>query len=138
MADIFISYAREDQAWAEAIAQGLAAEGWTVWWDRNLPAGAKFYRITEKELDAARCVLVLWSAESRESDWVLGEADEGRSRGILIPVRIEEVRQPVPFRSIHATSLVGWNRSLDDAAYLELVDHVKSMLGPSDSKEENR
>jgi len=39
MADVFLSYAREDQAFAQRLAQALEAEGFSVWWDRTIPPG---------------------------------------------------------------------------------------------------
>ena len=33
MADIFISYAREDQPLATVLADQLEQAGWDVWWD---------------------------------------------------------------------------------------------------------
>ena len=38
MADVFLSYARPDAASAERIARELGKAGWTVWYDRELPA----------------------------------------------------------------------------------------------------
>ena len=36
MADIFISYSKADRALALKLSAFLEAEGWSVWWDKNL------------------------------------------------------------------------------------------------------
>jgi hypothetical protein len=38
MADIFISYLREDVGAAEKLSEALEAHGWSVFWDRHMPA----------------------------------------------------------------------------------------------------
>src|ERR1700683_859042 len=105
MSDIFISYARQDRPRAEKIARALETQGWSVWWDWVIPTGRKFRRVIEEEIHKERCVVVLWSAPSVKSDWVIDEASEGKERGILLPVLIEKVRQPMGFRSTHAADL---------------------------------
>jgi hypothetical protein len=42
MADIFLSYAREDAGRAKILATALESRGWSVWWDRHIPAGREF------------------------------------------------------------------------------------------------
>jgi hypothetical protein len=42
MADIFISYSRDDRALTEALAPDLEACGYTVWWDTGLLSGQHF------------------------------------------------------------------------------------------------
>ncbi|MGZ9020763.1 MAG: toll/interleukin-1 receptor domain-containing protein, partial [Rhodoplanes sp.] len=42
MPDIFLSYAREDVSVAQRLARALEDEGWSVWWDRHIPAGQTF------------------------------------------------------------------------------------------------
>ncbi len=74
MADIFISYARADRARVEKLALTLEAEGHSVWWDRQIVGGAEFSEEIEKELAAAKAVIVAWSAESIKSRWVKDEA----------------------------------------------------------------
>lgn len=61
MADIFISYARADAAHVEPLAQALTEQGWSVWWDRSIIPGSTFDDVIEAELNAARCVIVVWS-----------------------------------------------------------------------------
>ena len=38
LADVFISYARSDEAVARRLAKTLEAAGIDVWWDADLPA----------------------------------------------------------------------------------------------------
>ena len=40
MADIFLSYAREDREKAERLAKALEGQGWSVFWDRETLPGA--------------------------------------------------------------------------------------------------
>jgi len=59
--DIFISYARKDLSRVEPIARALESLGYGVWWDADLRAGRRFHQDIERELAAARCVLVVWT-----------------------------------------------------------------------------
>jgi len=105
-ADIFLSYAREDREKAAAFARSLATEGLSVWWDRNIPPGKSFDTVIEEALAGARCVVVLWSANSVVSDWVKAEAQEGLRRQILVPALLTEgVRLPLGFRQLQAADL---------------------------------
>ena len=76
MSDIFVSYASVDRERAKIVAEALAARGLSVWWDRVIPPGRQFDEVIEEALDAARCVVVLWSQASTASTWVKTEAAE--------------------------------------------------------------
>jgi hypothetical protein len=108
MADIFLSYAREDRERASALASELESRGWSVWWDRHIPHGGTFATVIEHQLDAARCVVVLWSKASLTSKYVLDEATEGLEGGKLVPALLEAVKQPLGFRQIHSANLSDW------------------------------
>jgi hypothetical protein len=129
MSHIFFSYAREDRARAELLAAALQQEGWSVWWDRNIPAGRTFDEVIEQALDAAACVVVLWSEQSITNHWVRSEADEGALRGALVPVLLEHVRIPLAFRRIQAADLVEWNGDRRDPNYLQLLADIATLLG---------
>jgi hypothetical protein len=83
MADIFISYARADRDKVRPIAKALEDKGWSVWWDARIRSGEAFDRVIEKALAEARCVIVVWSANSVESDWVRAEAVV--PEGVVLP-----------------------------------------------------
>ena len=66
MTDIFVSYAHEDKARIEPLINLLEEFGWSVWWDTKIQTGVLFDMEIESALNAARCVLVVWSLVSRE------------------------------------------------------------------------
>ena len=108
MADIFISYSSEDKSRVKAIAEALEHNGWTVWWDRQIPVGQRFDTVIEQELSKARCVIVIWTQRSVTSEWVKNEASEAAQRNILAPVLLEDVKIPLAFRRIEAAQLTTW------------------------------
>ena len=120
MSDIFISYASEDRSKVQALAEVLESMGWSVWWDRAIPAGTQFDKVIEKELAAARCVIVIWSKTSVVSQWVRAEAGEALRRDVLIPALIGDVEIPLVFRQIQAAKLTGANRNT-------IKDHLSAL-----------
>jgi formylglycine-generating enzyme required for sulfatase activity len=129
MSDIFISYAHEDRPRAEAIAQALEHHGWSAWWDWHIPAGRTFRQVIQENLDNARCVIVLWSATSIGSDWVIEEATEGRKRRVLVPILIENIQPPLGLRSIQAADLISWQRDTNAPAFRRLCSDIERLIG---------
>ncbi len=134
MSDIFISYASEDKKKAGLLAEVLEEQGWSVWWDRTIPTGRKFDEVIDEALREARSIVVLWSRVSITKDWVLEEAEEGREKGILIPVFIENVKPPRGFRRYQAADLSDWDGRTTAPAFQKLVTDIAAILGPPSSE----
>ena len=126
--DVFISYARKDQPVAHWLADCLAQEGLRVWWDPRILSGERFSSVIGKHLAASRCVVVVWSPTSTESDWVLGEATVGLERGCLIPVSIGLAQVPLPFNRLHTLDISGWRGDRAHPVYQSLVQAISRTL----------
>jgi hypothetical protein len=107
--DIFVSYAREDQARVASVVTALEARGWSVFWDRRIPAGQTWRSHIGGALEQARCVVVAWSEHAIQSEWVIEEAERGKQRHILVPVLLDPVGPPLGFGGIQAADLSGWS-----------------------------
>ncbi|HXI61783.1 MAG TPA: toll/interleukin-1 receptor domain-containing protein, partial [Pyrinomonadaceae bacterium] len=129
MSDIFISYDREDQKSAETIAEALEQAGWSLWWDRRLHYGEHFDDVIERELNVAKCVIVLWSGQSVQSEYVKAEAAHALKLKKVLPVAIEEVELPFRFAGLHTLFLIGWDGSASSAAFQGLLEGVSHMVG---------
>jgi len=129
LADIFISYSSPDRTKAKALAEAIQQQGWSVWWDRKIPFGKSFDQVIEQELEAARCVVVVWTNASIASDWVKTEAAEGARRHVLLPVFMDEVKIPLEFRRLQAANLTNWQPGSPNSEFDQLMRHVGEMLG---------
>jgi hypothetical protein len=130
MADIFISYAREDQERIELLKKALEAQGWTVAWDKQLPPGDGFRKGIEGLIAQARCMIVAWSRWSVDSDWVRAEAERGRKRNILIPVLLDnDITVPIPFDELQTFSLADWDGTPPSLDH-QFLNAVTGKAGP--------
>jgi predicted ATPase len=113
MSEVFVSYSSQDRARVKPLVEAIERRGWAVWWDRKIDAGATFDREIETAIDEARCIVVVWSSHSVGSDWVRSEANEGLTRGILVPVAIDPVRPPLAFRLTQTIDMTGAGDSVE-------------------------
>jgi tetratricopeptide (TPR) repeat protein len=93
----------------------------------------------EAAIDQARCVIVIWSVTSTNSDWVRAEAAEGLERGVLVPVLFDDVRPPLLFRQQQACRLIDWP-DLQAEEFEKLLISAKRVLAAerSTNKDEPR
>ena len=135
MADVFISYSREDREWVEALANQLQSEGYTVWWDWDLLVGKRYRETIDNELKSCKATIVVWSQHSVQSDFVRDEAEEAQQRNVLVPILKESVRPPAGFRQIQTADLSSWSGGADHAEFRRVVRGIASFAGPPTSSE---
>ena len=131
MSDIFISFANADRDKARRLAEALGAEGWSVFWSVETPVAKKWPQVIEDELTNAKCVVVLWSRESVNRDWVREEAEIAKNRGVFIQACLDETPPPFGFGLYQAASLTDWEGDAAHPGYRKLIAAIADFLGPS-------
>ncbi|MEO6081146.1 MAG: SUMF1/EgtB/PvdO family nonheme iron enzyme [Steroidobacteraceae bacterium] len=127
--DIFLSYCRDDQASARVYAEALQSEGFRVWWDQSLSVGEAYDEVTERALEGARAVVVLWSKKSVASRWVRAEATTADRNKVLAPVMIEACKRPIMFELTQSADLSGWKGNREDPAWRSFVGDIGRLVG---------
>jgi TIR domain len=128
MSDIFISYNQKDKSKAELFARVFEQENWAVFWDKAIPPGKTFDQYINDQLEAAKCVVVLWSEGSVNSDWVKEEAQRGAQRKILVPVFISKVSPPLGFGRIEAAELFDWEGDTSEVEFQNLLKAIRALI----------
>ena len=130
-ADVFISYKAEDRRRIQPLVQALQADGYSVWWDQHIGTGDEWRQTIERQLDAAKCVIVAWSKHSvgAGGDFVRDEASRARRRRVYAPILLDSVEPPLGFGESQATSLRGWRGNRSDARYQAVLTAVRRIAG---------
>ena len=130
-AGIFISYKAEDRRRIQPLVEALQAEGYSVWWDQHIGTGDDWRGTIERQLDAAKCVIVAWSKRSigPEGQFVRDEASRARRRKVYLPILLDPVEPPLGFGESQATSLRGWRGDRSDARYRAVLAAVQRVMG---------
>ncbi len=126
---VFVSYSRPDQPAAKRVIALLEQAGFTVWWDGQLEPGAQYLDTTERALESAEAVVVLWTQTSTGSNWVRDEAMSGRDRQCLVPVSLDGSVAPLGFRQFQALDFSDWSGDASDPVAQKLVAAVAALHG---------
>lgn len=135
MADIFISYKREDRPLVRPLVRTLQERGFTVWWDSRIETGENWITLIKRALDAAGCIVVLWTPQSVGPDGiylsevVTAEAEQGRRKNILLPVRMQNGPRPWLHELRNEEDFSNWNNNVDDPALDRLAGRIATFCG---------
>jgi hypothetical protein len=130
MSDVFLSYKREDEPRVAPLVEGLRSAGLSVWWDRDISGGQSWRQSISEQLANALCVIVVWSEISVGSlgEFVQDEAGRAKARGVLVPVRIDHITEPLGFGEIQSLDLVEWNGNPGDLRFQNLIAAVNAVV----------
>jgi hypothetical protein len=98
---LFLSYAGEDEEFAERLARDIAARGIPVWWDRwDVKTGDSLPRSVVKAIAGSRWLGIILSPDAVKSRWVSFELDialtlEIKGEGItILPILLRPCEVP--------------------------------------------
>ena len=130
MLKVFVSYKSEDRSRVRPLVDALTAEGFAVWWDAALTGGGIWRAEIQQELDAAACVIVVWSelSASESGSFVHDEASRALRRGVYLPVGIDPVEPPLGFGEMQVLPLAGWRGDRADLRFVDVIAAVRAKL----------
>jgi SAM-dependent methyltransferase len=135
MHDIFLSYARDDFERVTPLVDILQKKGFTVFWDQTIPPGEIWRCVIGKELELAKCVIVIWTTVSVNRDWVINEAEAARELKTLLPIRFDDVKVPIGFGHIQSADLSGWRGDYGDPRLQQIFMWTRQIISSSSTAE---
>ena len=135
MADVFISYSRDDPAAVRALAEAVAREGYSVWWDEALPPHLSYGDVIADEIGTAKAAIVVWSEAAFASQWVRAEADVARNQKKLVQTSLDGRMPPMPFNQLQFVSIGDWRGEADHPGWLRVKESLAALcrgeVGPA-------
>jgi formylglycine-generating enzyme required for sulfatase activity len=128
VADVFLSYKREDAEIADRVVTALRESGISVWWDDGITPRQSWDLEIEQAISEASTVVVLWSPRSVTSDWVRTEAHYGKDRGKLVPILIEPSTIPIAFTLTQTVDLTAWQGNREDRQWRKLLTWITDLI----------
>ena len=127
MADVFVSYKREDAARVRKLVAALRAGGIDCWWDEDIPASAPWEATIERALADAKAVIVCWSPDAVASENVRSEARVAREDGRLIQVFLRPCSPPLFFGERQGVDLSSWRGKADDPRIGKIAERARAV-----------
>jgi len=85
--------------------------------------------VIDERLQAAKVVVVVWSAEAARSDWVQSEADTARTDHELVQLTVDGAKLPRPFDRIQCADMTGWAGERDAPGWRKVIASVAELIG---------
>ncbi len=124
---VFVSNAWADREMAKRIANLIEAQGYLVWWERDLGAPESGAAHAAAH---APCVIALWSRASLSSRWVMEEAEAAAARGALLEAMLDPIGSPLERPARDPLNLTTWSGEAEDnPTWKALMARVRSLAG---------
>jgi hypothetical protein len=126
---VFLSHKREDRARIDVLAAALGDLDLKVWYDAGLAPGKVRMREIEENARTAKAIVVCWTPEAAQSEYVLREAEIARKRDVLAPVLLARCEIPADYARVRAADLTSWSGELGAPEWLSLLRRLEPLTG---------
>ena len=128
MADIFIAYSSQNSSIVEKLYTELSSQ-WDVIYDYL--AVDDFSDYIERKIADVKCVVPIFSAESRESDYFIDEIQLAKKlKKQLVAVKLDESDNPLGFGRISFCDFRGWQGCVNHKGFKQLQQKLSSVAAP--------
>jgi hypothetical protein len=133
MVDVYIAYSHHDRIEATAMVIALRQWGYKAWSDDKILPGADWTSVTKRSVRQAKCVLALLSTSFIDSKYLEIYCQDAASRGILVPVLIQDhldldsisfIPRGTQFRDVRE-----WRLTRDADKLTSLISVVSKLVG---------
>jgi hypothetical protein len=131
MVDVVICYARDNQATARQLADGVSRLGYSVWRDESNAGDSGSTDLVMEQIGGAKAAIVVWSASAVGSEWIKAEANFARGLKRLIQASADDRPPPVPFDASQVTSISSWMGDDNHSGWTSLKSALTSLCGPA-------
>jgi hypothetical protein len=100
--DVYLCYSRADRAYVARLAEHLAAQGLTVWWDFEIMPGERFAREIQQRIRACGVFVLVLTPSAAQSKWVSRELHYADDLGKpIVPLLLEVCEPPLLVTELH-------------------------------------
>ena len=141
VAQIFVSYSRQDQGFVSRLIESLKGYGYTTFFDELIAPGQDWQAALTHALQSADALVAVISQTSSRAPFVMTEIGAALAyaresgRMLVIPVILGDTEIPAPLRSVQA--IFAGDRGPDDVAS-EIDKALATFLGSRVAAEEKR
>lgn len=129
MADVVISYARENDATVRQLADAVAREGYEVWRDESPAPNAASADAIAEQIGRAKAVIVVWSEAASASEWVRAEANVARGMKKLVQASADDYPPPIPFDQAQVAPISTWLGEPDHPGWQQIKAGLTALCG---------
>jgi hypothetical protein len=126
--DIFLSYARTDQAYVRKLMEYLRGHGLSVWADDRIDYGDRWWRTIVANLRNCVALVVVMTPDSEKSKWVEGE--------IMFADELEKPIYPILLKGSRFPLLIGMqyhdvtDRSMPPSDFVDALRRASGEASP--------
>lgn len=138
--EVFVSYDRQDRSIVQEIIKYLEENDIITWWDDKITATSSDYsNEISSAIVASQCFIVVWTANSVDSQWVRGEVSTAVSssteRPKVIHLSVGNPEIPMEYRTCQVTPVITSNEKIDEKSLSKIHEFIKKVIGIQGPKE---
>ncbi|MGB0505986.1 MAG: TIR domain-containing protein [Pikeienuella sp.] len=104
--DVFVSYKREERAYADLVQKALEQAGYRVVTDSQIGNTSQIGAAIGDMIRRAKCTMVLWTPAANASIWVQSEAKLAFDRNTYMGVMVERADLDPPYNGLNYVNVV--------------------------------
>ncbi|NTI17049.1 TIR domain-containing protein [Agrobacterium rhizogenes] len=126
MSDVYIVHSSKDNE-QTALVVSLLSERWDAWWDDNIVGD--FAAAIEEQIQNTKCVILIWSANAKDSIYVKDEMRLAQYyKHQIIPVRLDDTVLPYGLGHLSTVDLTTWNGGASHPNLQQLLRKITGVV----------